>query len=40
MLIGAPIARLATVITTGSPSPDALGSASAMKSRPWLEVAV
>ena len=30
MLIGAPIARLATVITIGSPSPAALNSASAM----------
>ncbi len=40
MLMGAPIARLATVITIGSPSPEALKSASAMKSRPWLEVAV
>ena len=40
MLIGAPSARLATVITIGSRSPDALGSASAMKSRPWLAVAV
>ena len=40
MLIGAPIARLATVITIGSPSPEALNSASAMNSRPWLEVAV
>ncbi len=40
MLIGAPIARLATVMTIGSPSPDALNSASAMNSRPWLAVAV
>ena len=40
MLIGAPIARLATVITIGSPSPDALYTASLMKSRPWLAVAV
>ena len=40
MLIGAPIARLATVITIGRPSPDALNSASAMYSRPWLAVAV
>ena len=40
MLIGAPIARLATVITIGSPSPEAFGSASAMKSSPWLAVAV
>ena len=30
MLIGAPIARFATVITMGSPSPDALKTASAM----------
>ena len=30
MLIGDPIARLATVITIGSPSPDALYSASTM----------
>ena len=36
MLIGAPMARFATVITIGRPSPDALGSASAMKSSPWL----
>ncbi len=40
MLIGAPIARLATVITIGRPSPEALYSASAMYSRPWLAVAV
>ncbi len=40
MLMGAPIARLATVITMGSPSPAALKTASAMKSRPWLAVAV
>ena len=40
MLIGAPIARFATVITIGSPSPEALDSASAMKSSPWLAVAV
>ena len=40
MLIGAPRARLATVMTIGSPRPDALGSASAMNSRPWLDVAV
>ena len=40
MLIGAPIARLATVITIGRPSPEALNSASAMYSRPWLAVAV
>ena len=40
MLIGAPSARLATVITIGRPRPDALGSASAMKSSPWLAVAV
>jgi hypothetical protein len=40
MLMGAPMARLATVITIGRPSPEALKSASAMKSRPWLEVAV
>ena len=40
MLIGAPIARLATVITIGRPSPDALNSASAMNSSPWLAVAV
>src|SRR6478735_3723762 len=40
MLIGAPIARLATVITTGRPRPEALNSASAMNSSPWLEVAV
>ena len=40
MLIGAPIARLATVITIGRPRPDALKSASAMYRRPWLAVAV
>ena len=40
MLMGAPIARFASVITIGSPSPEALNSASAMNSRPWLEVAV
>ncbi len=40
MLIGAPIARLATVITIGRPMPEALNSASAMYSRPWLAVAV
>ena len=40
MLMGAPSARLATVITIGSRSPEALGSASAMKSSPWLAVAV
>ena len=40
MLIGAPIARLATVITIGSPRPEALDSASAMNSSPWLDVAV
>ena len=40
MLIGAPIARLAIVITIGNPRPDALYSASAMYSRPWLAVAV
>ena len=40
MLIGAPIARLATVITIGRPRPEALNSASAMNSRPWEEVAV
>ena len=40
MLIGAPIARLATVITIGSPSPAAFQTASLMYSRPWLAVAV
>lgn len=40
MLIGAPIARFATVITIGSPRPEALKRASAMNSRPWLAVAV
>ncbi len=40
MLIGAPMARLATVITIGKPMPEALNSASAMNSRPWLAVAV
>ncbi len=40
MLIGAPIARLATVITIGSPRPEALYNASHMYSSPWLAVAV
>src|SRR5512144_3143483 len=40
MLIGAPIARFAIVMTIGSPSPAALNTASAMNSRPWLAVAV
>ena len=40
MLIGAPMARLATVITIGRPRPEALYTASAMNSRPWLAVAV
>jgi hypothetical protein len=40
MLIGAPIARFATVMTMGSPRPDALYSASTMNSSPWLAVAV
>ena len=40
MLIGAPMARLATVITMGRPRPLALYTASAMNSRPWLAVAV
>src|SRR3954453_13528620 len=40
MLIGAPIARLATVMTIGSPRPAALYTASAMYSNPWLAVAV
>ena len=40
MLIGAPMARLATVITMGRPRPAALNTASAMNSRPWLAVAV
>ena len=40
MLMGAPIARLASVITIGRPSPEALYTASIMKSRPWLAVAV
>ena len=40
MLIGAPIARFATVITIGRPRPEALYNASAMYSRPWLAVAV
>jgi hypothetical protein len=40
MLMGAPTARLATVMTIGSPRPAALNTASAMKSRPWLDVAV
>ena len=40
MLIGAPIARLATVITIGRPRPAAFYTASLMYSRPWLAVAV
>ena len=40
ILMGAPMARLPTVITIGSPRPEALYTASAMKSRPWLLVAV
>src|ERR1017187_3829494 len=40
MLIGAPIARLATVITIGRPRPEALYSASVIYKRPWLAVAV
>ena len=40
MLIGAPIARLPTVITIGRPRPEALYTASAMNSMPWLAVAV
>ena len=40
MLIGAPMARLARVITMGSSRPAALWTASIMKSRPWLAVAV
>src|SRR5689334_17097744 len=40
ILIGAPSARLATVMTIGSPRPAALYSASAMNSSPWLAVAV
>ncbi len=40
MLIGAPIALFAIVITIGSPRPDALYSASAMKRMPWDAVAV
>jgi hypothetical protein len=40
MLMGAPMARLATVITIGRPRPEALKSASAMKSSPWEAVAV
>ena len=40
MLIGAPIARFATVMTIGSPRPEALYSASAMYRSPWLAVAV
>jgi len=40
MLIGAPIARFATVITIGGPRPEALYSGSVMYSRPWLAVAV
>ena len=34
------MARLATVIVIGRPSPEALYNASAMNSRPWLAVAV
>ena len=40
MLIGAPMARLATVITIGRPRPEALYTASAMNSRPCEAVAV
>ncbi len=40
ILIGAPMARLATVITIGRPRPEALYTASAMNSSPWLAVAV
>jgi hypothetical protein len=40
MLIGAPMARLATVITMGRPRPAAFQTASLMYSRPWLAVAV
>ncbi len=40
MLIGAPIARFAIVITIGRPRPEALYTASAMNSSPWLAVAV
>ena len=40
MLIGAPMARLASVMTIGRPRPEALKTASAMNSRPWLAVAV
>ena len=40
MLMGAPMARFATVITIGKPSPEALNTASAMYSRPWLALAV
>jgi len=40
MLIGAPMARLATVMTMGRPRPAALNTASAMNSSPWLAVAV
>jgi hypothetical protein len=40
MLIGAPMARFATVITMGRPRPAALKTASAMNSSPWLAVAV
>ena len=40
MLIGAPMARLATVITIGRPRPEALWTASTMNSRPCDAVAV
>jgi hypothetical protein len=40
MLIGAPMARLATVMTIGRPRPEALYTASTMNSRPCEAVAV
>jgi hypothetical protein len=40
VLMGAPIARFATVITIGRPSPAAFQTASLIYSRPWLAVAV
>ena len=39
MLMGAPMARFASVITMGSPRPAALKTASAMNRSPWLAVA-
>src|SRR4030066_212535 len=40
MLIGAAMALLTTAITTGSLIPDAIGSSSCIRARPWDDVAV